>query len=213
MVKEARSETPAAASALRSSSARTIAGHGAGAMNCLVRVGTLGHVGRFRIVDRTASVRRGDWVVCRTPRGLEAGQVVNPNPDYQDAARVDGQLLRPMEPADRFLWEHLQRLAAAAHAQCSTWLASQPDPLVLIEVEPLLDGRTLYFHFLSDVPDTVQEYVQRLASIYEQQVQESEVAQRLQTGCGPGCGTAAAGGCGTAGGCAVCSVADSCGKE
>ncbi|RMF38711.1 MAG: hypothetical protein D6753_15395 [Planctomycetota bacterium] len=184
------------------------------AMNCLVRVGAVGQIGRFRVVDRTLALRRGDWVVCRTARGLEAGQVVNPTPDFQDSARVDGQLLRPMAPADHFLWQHLNKLAETAQAECRAWLANQTDPVVLIEVEPLLDGRTLYFHFLSDVPDAVQQYVQHLAQIYERQVQESEVALQLETGCGPGCGTdAAAGGCGTSSGCAVCAVAGACHQE
>ncbi|GIX00785.1 MAG: hypothetical protein KatS3mg111_4117 [Pirellulaceae bacterium] len=181
------------------------------AHNCLVRVGCYGQVGRFRVVDPSLYLRRGDRVACRTARGLEVGQVLNSDLDHQDGARVDGQLLRKLDAADRLLWDELQRLAIATLEAGRRWLAQENSDAVLIEVEPLLDGRTLYFHFLSDVPDAVQIELQKLTDIFEQQVAKSGLTQQLEVGCGPGCGTSDAAGCGTtSGGCAVCVRSSTC---
>ncbi len=178
----------------------------------LVRVGIMGQVGRFR-ASEIGAWRRGDQVVCRTSRGVEAGTWLGPA-DVRPGTAIDvadGQILREFTSEDRLLWEHLQRLGNAAHQACAEWLANHGHAAVLLDVEPLLDGRTLYFHFLSDVEPPVQAYLDELVAIYERQVQQSKFARLLEHGCGPGCGTAAAkNGCGSASGCAVCQVAKHC---
>ncbi len=180
----------------------------------LLRVGKIGHVGRFSN-PRGLQPTRGDRVVCRTERGLELGVVLGPVAVYSaDKDVSDGRLLRRMNAEDELLWGHLQQLAEEAFQQCVDWLKEATTAAVLLEVEPLLDGRTLYFHFLSDVGHEVQYHLDQLAAIYERNVRESKFARLLEHGCGPGCGTAAAkNGCGTGGGCAVCKVASACGTR
>ncbi|MCA9132712.1 MAG: hypothetical protein KDA45_06145 [Planctomycetales bacterium] len=177
----------------------------------LLRVGTGGRVGRF-LPSEPLAVRRGERVVCRTQRGLEVGQVLGPSEavaGHQDAS--DGRLLRRMAPEDELLWGHLQQLGEQAFASCQQWLREAGVSSVLLEVEPLLDGRTLYFHFLADVEPQLQEQLDELAAIYEKKVRESKFAQLVEHGCGPGCGTAEAkNGCGTQRGCAVCKIAGAC---
>jgi hypothetical protein len=195
-------------------------------LGCFVRVGIHGHVGRFHELN-AGSLSRGDQVVCRTPRGLEVGLVLGPasfrDSDPGDAPpaavsgtaineRFDGRVLRKLTAEDQLLWEQLQRMGRAAHQACEDWLSDQQISATLLEVEPLFDGRTLYFHFLSDVPPEVQLQLDSLVAIYEAEVKQSQFARLLEHGCGPGCGTEKAeNGCSTGGGCAVCSVAASCG--
>ena len=79
----------------------------------------------------------------------------------------------------------------------------------MLDVEPLFDGRTLYFHFMCDVEPQLEKYVDQLARLYERQLLESEFAQSLEEGCGPNCGTELAkNDCGS--GCAVCHVGSIC---
>jgi hypothetical protein len=127
------------------------------------------------------------------------------------AAITDGSILRRTTPEDELLWAQLRQLGEEAYENCTRWIADQGSSAILLEVEPLLDGRTLYFHFLTFVEAHIQDKLDQLAKIYEREVRQSKFARLLEHGCGPGCGTAEAkNGCGTSGGCAVCSIASAC---
>ena len=185
-----------------------------GGSDCyLVRVGKLGQIGRFRTLQESA-FRRGARVVCRTQRGIEFGQILGPTELKQSTIDLaDGRLLRGMTVEDEILWGHLQEQANQAQSTCQQWLSDHDVAGLLIDVEPLLDGKTLYFHFLSEVSPEIQQHLDQLAAIYERSVRESKFAQLLEHGCGPGCGTKEAkNGCGSGGGCAVCHVASKCKK-
>lgn len=179
----------------------------------LLRIGIHGHIGRFRSSD--ASVyRRSDRVITRTVRGVEVGQVLGlAHPTQHPVDLADGRILRKMSTQDEILWGHLSELAAKARDDCQRWLDEQRVDGLLIDVEPLLDGKTLYFHFLSEVAPEIQTYLDDLVAVYERSVRSSQFAQLLEHGCGPGCGTEQAkNGCGSRGGCAVCRVAGQCKK-
>lgn len=205
--------------------------HSAGQL-FLVRVGYMGHVGRFRAFE-PLELRRMQRIVCRTARGIELGIVLGParlgptsdQPAGGDATLglahavttsppvdvADGRILRRMTAEDELLWGHLQELSTQAAEDCNRWLKDQTFHVPLIEVEPLLDGRTLYFHFLSEVDEPVQQHLNQLVEVYEARVRESKFATLLEHGCGPGCGTEKAeNGCGSRGGCAVCKIASAC---
>ncbi len=176
----------------------------------VARVGLLGQIGRFLAVDSTP-YRRGERVVCRTARGVEPAEILGPLRTHYPLERIDGRLLRRFSVEDNVLWSNLAVLASETRDACQAWLEHRQLGGLLIDVEPLLDGRTLYFHFLADVPDDVQQHIDGLALVYERQVRKSKFAQLLESGCGPGCGTdEAKNGCGTRGGCAVCQIAKRC---
>ncbi len=180
-----------------------------GAEQWFVRVGMHGNVGRFGTVE--AHLRRDDAIVCRTARGVEIGTALNPA--ECNSGLPDGQILRKMTSEDRLWWAQLQELAMQAFENCQTWLQSQGSPSVLLDVEPLLDGQTLYFHFLDDaaVDQQLQAELDQLVAVYESHVKESRFHQLLSEGCGPGCGTEEAqNGCKSQGACAICTVASSC---
>jgi hypothetical protein len=118
--------------------------------------------------------------------------------------------VRAMQSEDRLLWDQLCSLSATSRDACEQHLRSQGLDDVLLDVEPLLDGKTLCFHFLGEPTEQAEAIVSELASVYEQSVSSSKFAALLEHGCGPGCGTAAKAGCGTSGGCAVCSISGGC---
>lgn len=180
----------------------------------LLRVGPLGQIGRFSVGD-VGGLARGQRVVCRTSRGIEVAVALGFAEEAGGGVeRSDGRVLRRTTPEDELLLSHLRQLGEEAFQSCTAWLRQQSIAATLLEVEPLLDGRTLYFHFLSDVDGQVQQHLDELVEIYEQRVRESKFANLLEHGCGPGCGTAAAkNGCGSRGGCAVCKIASACSKS
>jgi cell fate regulator YaaT (PSP1 superfamily) len=174
----------------------------------LVRVGALGHVGRFTAVDAVRYPRYAR-VVVRTGRGLEVGEVLDPPANLGEEERADGSILRGLTVEDQLLEARLEKNRQAAYDACAARLAELSLPAVLMDVEHLFDGQTLLFYFLGEVTPELEALTQELAELYETQVQFRRFTEAVTEGCGPGCGTEAAtgGGCKTcATGCAVASV-------
>lgn len=175
----------------------------------LVRVGALGHVGRFTAVD-PVSYPRHARVILRTGRGLEVGEILATPDDQPDPAPGDGSILRGMTIEDDLLQARLERNKQAAFEACAARLSRLEAPATLMDVEHLFDGRTLLFYFLGEVTPEVAALTNELAEVYEAQAQFRKFAEAVTAGCGPDCGTEAA----TGGGCKTCvtgcAVASAC---
>lgn len=178
----------------------------------LIRVGALGRVGRFTSVNG-ARYPRLARVVCRTSRGLEVGQVLSDVDEVASLSEADGAVLRPIGVEDDLLLARLEKNKDEAYAACQSLLVERGISAVLMDVEHLFDGRSLYFYFLGEVTPEVEAITGDLASTYDTAVQFQKFSEVLTQGCGPACGTAEAtgGGCGS-GGCSTCSVASACKK-
>jgi hypothetical protein len=153
------------------------------------------------------ALQRDDRIVCRTQRGLEIGTVLG---TCQGDAVAAGRWLRFASAGDELLWDNLVQLSGVAAVSCQTHIDTLGTGDILLDVEPLLDGKTLFFHFLGEPSARTSEALERLIDIYANSVATSRFAKALEEGCGPGCGTSAKSGCGTSGGCSTCSVAGRC---
>jgi cell fate regulator YaaT (PSP1 superfamily) len=173
----------------------------------LVRVGALGHVGRFTAVD-AVRYPRDCRVVVRTPRGLELGEVLAPPGEAADDAPADGSILRGLTVEDHLLEARLERNRQAAYDACAGRLVELGLPAVLMDVEHLFDGRSLVFYFLGEMTPRLEVLTEELAEVYETHVQFRRFSDAVTEGCGPGCGTEAAAGCKTC--VAGCAVASAC---
>jgi len=171
-----------------------------------VRTGT--RSGYQTIAVGLVNLHRGNRIVCRTSRGLEIGDVLCET--HADADAEHGRWVRNAGPEDELLWSKLLELSQSASDACQQYLCDSGLPDVLLEVEPLLDGKTLFFHFLGEPTDATNQCVQQLAEVYQEQVSNSNFAVLLEQGCGPGCGTEAKSGCGSSGGCTSCGLAKKC---
>lgn len=177
----------------------------------LVKVGLLGLVGRF---DSTGwrAFARDDRVVCRTSRGLEIGRVMCAL-DIEDSSRsdeIDGQVLRRVSHDDELIVNRIERFRDRAFDACNRLLRRRKLNAVLVDVEHLFDGQSLYFYFLGDVPVDVQSLTAELGEEYERKVRFRKFTETLVNGCGPGCGAEAAK-CST-GACSSCGVNGGCGS-
>lgn len=175
-----------------------------------IRFGVSGHVGRFAS-EIPRELRRGDRVVARTSRGLELAEIlssVEADAEESDAFAdaIDGTILRPVLDTDDLLQVRLARYRDRAFDACRTWLDQNGIAGTLVDVEHLLDGESLYFHFLGEPPELDFAASEELAALYEKKIHFRRFAETLQQGCGPGCGTeSAANGCAT-GGCSTCAT-------
>ncbi len=172
----------------------------------MVRVGSLGHIGRFTSVD-AVRYPRGTRVVVRTGRGLEVGEILA-EPQGSDVESADGSILRGVTVADDLLLARLEKNRADAYEACAARLAQLSTPTVLMDVEYLFDGRTLVFYFLGEMTTELDALTNELAGIYESRVQFRQFVDAVNEGCGPECGTEAAAGCKTC--VSHCAVADAC---
>ena len=172
-----------------------------------VRIGVLGSVGRF-LAANGARYRRGARVICRTRRGLEVGEVLA-DAEETLVEPPDGSLLRRVTVEDDLLIARLEKNREAAFAACSQRLAELTTPAVLVDVEHLFDGQSLYFYFLGEANEQLDAVTSELAGVYEAKAQIQKFAETLTAGCGPNCGTEEGGGCGS-GGCSTCAVVGAC---
>lgn len=182
----------------------------------LIRVGLLGQVGRFHS-PTGASYPRGRRVICRTARGLEVGTVLSSSVRSDEAIHLgdprsfsDGTVLRLVSPEDELLLARLESHRHEAYAACVQLLEERDEAAVLVDVEHLFDGKSLYFYFLGAVSPQVDLLTAELATLYETKVEFRRFAETLEHGCGPACGTADGGGCSTS--CSSCGIAAACGR-
>ncbi len=184
----------------------------------LCRVGRHSQIGKFRNPESVARLR-GQDVVLRTARGIEIGQILNQvsiaanDSDIDSKVAVDatdGKILRSVTPEERLLQQQLLKAANTAFESCQQLLREIGNRDCLLEVEPLLDGRTLYFHFIGTPDDSLTTHLHSLVEIFRETVQESQFAKLLEEGCGPGCGTKEKASCGDSGTCTVCVIAKAC---
>jgi len=142
---------------------------------------------------------------------LEVGEVLS---DIEDvgASSDDGVLIRGVTVEDDLLLARLEKNRTEAFEACTQLLAERGLPVTLMDVEHLLDGKSLYFYFLGETDETLEKLTDELAETYETKVQFRRFTDSVLAGCGPECGTEAASGCGD-GGCSTCAVVGSCGTK
>jgi len=178
----------------------------------LIRVGALGHVGRFTAVD-AVRYPRGARVVLRTSRGLEIGEVLSAAPDDLPRTASDGSILRGMTIEDDLLATRLEKNRLAALDACSQRIDTLGLSATLIDVEHLFDGRSLFFYFLGEVSPALEAVTSELAEVYDATVEFRKFSDTVTEGCGPGCGTEEAAGPGCTTCSTGCAIAGACGSK
>lgn len=164
--------------------------------NYFVRIGAWGDVARCRAVGGE-SYRRGTRVICRTPRGLEIGQVTaacdggGESFEFDEPVEITetfATILRATTAEDELLINRLEKHRCDAIVECRKCLAEAGSAAVLLEVDQVFDAGTLVFYFLNPPDESDTQLVERLAASYESRVRSGHFAKLLVQGCGPGCG-------------------------
>lgn len=160
---------------------------------------------------------RDTRVICRTERGLEQGTVICPIDDeFGDrTGQVDelpeGEILRKVTPDDDMILKRLEKHRDKAFKACQQIIIERELPGILVDVEHLFDGESVFFYFLGDVDSRLESITEELAATYERRVRFKKFAETLANGCGPDCGTGESK-CST-GGCQSCALSGGCGSK
>ena len=172
-----------------------------------VRTGVLGAVRRGHAAD--GSYAQGRRVVVRDGGALRMGQVLAPCRPPTELDQVSLTIVRPATPEEELLAGRLERRQAEAVASCQAYLRERGVCACLLDAEYALDGSQLWFYFLGEAPDDNGDLLAELARRHGVAVELASFVRTLTEGCGPGCGSAEAAGCGD-GGCSACSLAATC---
>ena len=162
-------------------------------------------------LERDETFERAGKLAQVYTSGDDPGNPAEESGDALGDDRADGQIVRRVTVEDDLLLARLARHARSAYDACSRLLRERGLSDLLVDVEHLLDGQSLYFYFLGGPSPEVERLTQELAATYEAQAQIGKFAAAMATGCGPDCGTESATGCGS-GGCSTCAIAAACGK-
>jgi cell fate regulator YaaT (PSP1 superfamily) len=177
----------------------------------LVSYGNSGEFARFRPAMET-EFQRGDHVVVRTQEGLQLGVVLCPAlPDHAPflSRTALGDLLRFVTEEDKNQAEQARLLSQRMFQDAADLAADLQLPLVILDVEVLLEGQQAIIHHLRERDCDYRPLVSTLSKKHDIHVAMSNLAlPKEPIGCGePNCGQLTGGcqSCGS-GGC------DTCGK-
>jgi cell fate regulator YaaT (PSP1 superfamily) len=182
----------------------------------LLSFGRSGEFGRFR-ASASLRPRRGERMVVHGPRGVEIAEVLRPATPQHARFLPNtsvGQLLRRLTPDDERN-ERAMRQRGQQLFQRATQLAEELRlPLVLLDVEVLLDGEHAVLHHLHEGETDVRPFVSTLSREFALHLTLIDLGGAAETveeeGCGrPNCGHGADGGCDScdSGGCGSCGSA------
>lgn len=193
------------------------------AQEYLASFGRNGEFGRFR-TTAPLHLRRGERVVVRGARGVEIAEVLRPSTPRHAHFLPNtsvGQLLRRLTPADEQSQSDLHLRAQQLFERGGQLAAEMGLPLLLLDVEVLLDGEHAVLHQLRETDADVRPFVSTLSREFAMHVtlvdlshdrEAVEPEEDEHTSCGrPDCGQREDGGCSScgSGGCGSCGSATS----
>src|SRR4051794_26990224 len=146
----------------------------------ILRYGTTRAVGLFnpRGQDRYL---RGMRVIARTPRGLEAAEVLSEATDEQAKlleSSPGGQIMREMSAEDSNELAHLQDRERTAFETCRNHVARLNLPMQLVDLEHVFGGERLVIYYLSEERVDFRELVKALASEFQTRIEMRQIGVR-----------------------------------
>jgi cell fate regulator YaaT (PSP1 superfamily) len=146
----------------------------------VLRYGSTRAVGLFssRGQDR---FQRGMRVIARTPRGLEAAEVLAEATDEQ-ARQLEGspsgQIMREMTADDANELAHLQQQELVAFETCQRHVARLGLPMQLVDIERVFGGERLVVYYLAEERVDFRELVKALASEFQTRIEMRQIGVR-----------------------------------
>jgi cell fate regulator YaaT (PSP1 superfamily) len=146
----------------------------------VLRYGSTRAVGLFspRGQDRYA---RGMKVIARTPRGLEAAEVLAEASDEQAKmleGTPGGQIVREMSAEDANELTHLQDRERNAFEKCQKQVTRLSLPMQLVDVEHVFGGERLVVYYISEERVDFRDLVKALASEFQTRIEMRQIGVR-----------------------------------
>ena len=126
------------------------------------------------------SVRKGDFAVVQTERGVALGEVVQRIDGYEPTAAKfpASKVLRPASADDVRTHQENARREAEAEAFCERRIAERGLPMKLVRAEYLLDRSKAVFYFTADGRIDFRELVKDLAHELRTRIEMRQIGVR-----------------------------------
>jgi cell fate regulator YaaT (PSP1 superfamily) len=126
------------------------------------------------------TVRKGDYVIVETARGVEYGETVIPNKEVAegDVVKPLKKLIRVATPADTETVEKNKEKAAEAFKICEKKIAAHKLDMKLVSVEYTFDLNKILFYFTADGRVDFRELVKDLASVFHTRIELRQIGVR-----------------------------------
>jgi cell fate regulator YaaT (PSP1 superfamily) len=146
----------------------------------VLRYGSTRAVGLFspRGQDRYL---RGMRVIARTPRGLEAAEVLAEATDEQVKlmeGTPGGQIMRSMSAEDENELSHIREREPAAFEACRKHVTRLGLPMQLVDIEHVFGGERMVIYYLSEDRVDFRDLVKALASEFQTRIEMRQIGVR-----------------------------------
>lgn len=141
------------------------------------------------------SLKAGDYVIVKTQRGMEFGEVVTPLTDLaeEELSAPLKKIIRRASDDDRAQMERNKEKEEEAFGLCEEKIYEHNLKMRLVDVKYAFDGHEITFYFTADARVDFRELVKDLAGILKTRVELRQIGvrdeARLMGGLGP-CGRA-----------------------
>lgn len=146
----------------------------------VVRYGSMRSLGIFS-VRGGEKLGRGDAVIARTDRGLEAGEVLcvanEESSDHLQHA-PHGQILRRMTSEDANEWSHIQAQTRQEFEICQRHVADLALNMQLVDLERVFGGERIIVYYLSEERVDFRELVKKLAGEFQTRIEMRQIGVR-----------------------------------
>jgi cell fate regulator YaaT (PSP1 superfamily) len=146
----------------------------------IARHGAMRFLGEFEAAAEMA-LRRGNAIILRTERGLEAGEVLCPSTPQAIkmlAEPTGGTVLRLMTTEDRARAEQLRSNLPNVFDKANEHIRNLKLQMQLVDVEHLFGGERIVFYFLSDKRVDFRELVKLLAREFQTRIELRQIGVR-----------------------------------
>ena len=126
------------------------------------------------------SIKRGQYVVVETARGVELGKVIMPSKMVEDSEIVQPlkEILRLAGPEDIEQSAINRAKEKSAFQTCKEKIRQHGLEMKLIEAEYTFDGSKLIFYFTADGRIDFRELVKDLAGVFRTRIELRQVGVR-----------------------------------
>ncbi len=128
----------------------------------------------------TLDIKKGDYVIVETSRGIEYGQVVIgvKKVDDDDVVLPLKQVIRIATEEDKKIVEDNKKAAKKAFHICNEKIAEHGLEMKLVDVEYTFDRNKVLFYFTADGRIDFRELVKDLAAIFRTRIELRQIGVR-----------------------------------
>jgi cell fate regulator YaaT (PSP1 superfamily) len=124
---------------------------------------------------------RGRWVIARTNRGLERGEVLCEATDRVVAQMNDpptGTIQRDVSPIDENEHQHMLANRDREFDLCKRWIRELKLPMSLVDVERIFGGEQIFVYYTAEDRVDFRELVKKLNAEFQTRIEMRQIGAR-----------------------------------